>query len=69
MSSIFGRSVRSFRPKRIRNSLRRGVQERPADHVLTADDLDQVPLEQRRKHTGRIDAANLADLGAVIGCL
>ena len=27
--------------------LGRGVQERPADHLLAADDLDQVPLEQR----------------------
>jgi len=56
MSSIFGRSVRSFRPNRIRNSFVVAIEKRPADDVLAADDLDQVALEQRREHARRVDA-------------
>ena len=53
MSSIFGRSVEVLQPEADQELLGRAVEERPADDVLAADDLDQVPLEQRRQHAAR----------------
>ena len=41
---------------------RGAVQKRAADHLLAADDLDQMPFDQRAEHAGRVDAANLGNL-------
>src|SRR5207248_7323864 len=49
-------------PEANQELLRRGLEEWAADDVLAADDLDQMPLEQRRQHARRVDAADLADL-------
>ena len=62
MSSIFGQVVQVLQAEADQELLRRRVDERPAHHVLAADDLDQVPLEQRRQHARGVDAADLADL-------
>ena len=62
MSSTFGRSRQIVQAEPDQEFLRRRVHERPADHLLAADDLDQVPLEQRVQHAGRVDAADLGDL-------
>ena len=61
MSSTFGRSVKIVQPEPDQELLGRRVHERPADHLLAADDLDQVPLEQRVQHAGGVDAADLGD--------
>ena len=39
-------------PESNQEFLRRPIEERPADDVLAADDLDQVPLEQRERGAG-----------------
>ena len=57
-----GQVVQILQPEADQEFLGRAVEERPADDVLAADDLDQMPLQQRREHAGRVDAANLADL-------
>jgi hypothetical protein len=62
MSSIFGRSERSFSPNRMRNSFVVEYMKGRPDHVLAADDLDQVALQQRREHARVFTPANLADL-------
>ena len=53
MSSTFGRSLRSFSPNRIRNSFVVAYRNGRPTTLLAADDLDQVPLEQRVEHAGR----------------
>ena len=53
-----------LQPEPNQEFLGRRVEERPADDVLAADDLDQVTLEQRREDARRVDAADLGDLRA-----
>ena len=60
MSSILRQVVEVLEPESNQEFLGRRIEERTADDVLAADDLDQVPLEQRREHARRVHAANLA---------
>ena len=62
MSSTFGRSAEVVQPEPDQEFLGGRVEKRPADDLLAADDLDQVPLEQRVEHARRVDAADLGDL-------
>ena len=62
MSSTFGRSAEIVQPEADQELLGGRVQERPADDLLAADDLDQMAFEQRVQHAGGVDAADLADL-------
>ena len=62
MSSTFGEIGQVVQAEPDQEFLRRRVDERPADDLLAADDLDQVPLEQRVQHAGGVDAADLGDL-------
>jgi hypothetical protein len=60
MSSTLGRSP---------SSLSRRVHEGPADDLLAADDLDEMPLEQCIQHARSIDSAHVADLEGSDGLL
>ena len=62
MSSTFGRSVRSFRPNRIRNSRVVAYRNGRPTTCLRPAILIEVALEQRGEHAGRVHAANLGDL-------
>ena len=69
MSSIFGRSPRSFQSKADQEFLRRRVQERPANDVLATDDLNQVTLNNVER-TPDVLTPRISEISsAVIGCL
>ena len=57
-----GRSRRSPRLKKSRNSRGRAVDERPARLLLLAQDADQVPVEQDVQRARRVDPADVVDL-------
>ena len=70
ISSTFGRSPDVVQPEALEELARRRIHERPADHLLAADGLDQwrstsVESTPPLLLTPRISAIS----GAVIGCL
>jgi hypothetical protein len=46
----------------LQEAARRAVEQRPAEPLAPADDLDHLPLLQRLEHAARADATDLLDL-------